>query len=60
MEMGLNILIVMIMGTYLGQKMMTVLMFVEEEVGSPHIFQTQQVRISILGCYLKMMSNSNP
>ncbi|MBA0845623.1 hypothetical protein Goarm_005780, partial [Gossypium armourianum] len=33
MEMGLNILIVMIMGTYLGQKMMTVLMFVEEEVG---------------------------
>ncbi|KAK5812366.1 hypothetical protein PVK06_027795 [Gossypium arboreum] len=59
MEMRLNILIVMIMGVYLGQKMMTILMFVEKEVGSPHTTQTQQVHTSVFGCYLKMVNNSN-
>ncbi|MBA0819744.1 hypothetical protein Gohar_028385 [Gossypium harknessii] len=59
MEMKLNILIVIIMGAYMGQKMMTILIFVEEEVGSPHTIQTQQVHTSVLGCCLKMVSNSN-
>ncbi|MBA0819742.1 hypothetical protein Gohar_028385 [Gossypium harknessii] len=54
MEMKLNILIVIIMGAYMGQKMMTILIFVEEEVGSPHTIQTQQVHTSVLGCCLKM------
>ncbi|MBA0860903.1 hypothetical protein Goshw_022389 [Gossypium schwendimanii] len=40
MEIRLNILTVMIMGAYLGHKMMTILMFIEEEVGSPHTIQT--------------------
>ncbi|MBA0749551.1 hypothetical protein Gogos_003466, partial [Gossypium gossypioides] len=56
MEMRLNILIVMIMAAYLGQKMMTILMFIEEEVVSAHTIQTQQVHTSVLGCYLKMVS----
>ncbi|MBA0692563.1 hypothetical protein Goari_010115 [Gossypium aridum] len=59
MEIRLNILIVMIMEAYLGQKMMIILMFVEEKLGFPHTIQTQQVHISVLGCCLKMVSNSN-
>ncbi|MFQ6653193.1 hypothetical protein Gotur_024715 [Gossypium turneri] len=39
-EMRLNILIGMIMGAYLGQMMMTILILVEEAVGSPHTIQT--------------------
>ncbi|MBA0674797.1 hypothetical protein Goari_016374 [Gossypium aridum] len=58
-EMRLNILIVMIMGVYLGQMMITILMLVEEEAGSSLIIQTQQVYTSVLGCCLKMVSNSN-
>ncbi|MBA0694476.1 hypothetical protein Goari_004762, partial [Gossypium aridum] len=38
-EMRLNILIVMIIRAYLGQMMMTTLMLVEEEVGSPLTIQ---------------------
>ncbi|MBA0794281.1 hypothetical protein Gohar_018629 [Gossypium harknessii] len=38
--MRLNILIVMIMGAYLGQMMLTILILVDEEVGSPHTIQT--------------------
>ncbi|MBA0754737.1 hypothetical protein Gogos_021062 [Gossypium gossypioides] len=54
MEIRLNILIVMIIEAYLGQKMMTILMFVEEEVGFPHTIQTQKVYLFVLGCCLKM------
>ncbi|MBA0678179.1 hypothetical protein Goari_019539 [Gossypium aridum] len=39
---------------------LTILILVEEEVGSPHTIQTQQVHTSILGLCLKMVSNSNP
>ncbi|MBA0692564.1 hypothetical protein Goari_010115, partial [Gossypium aridum] len=39
MEIRLNILIVMIMEAYLGQKMMIILMFVEEKLGFPHTIQ---------------------
>ncbi|MBA0672178.1 hypothetical protein Goklo_024259 [Gossypium klotzschianum] len=55
MEMRLNILIVMIIGAYLGQKMMKILMFIE--VGFPHTIQTQQVHTFILGYCLKMVKN---
>ncbi|KAG8483223.1 hypothetical protein CXB51_022226 [Gossypium anomalum] len=58
-EMRLNILIVMIMGAYLGQVMMTIMMLVKEELGSPLTIQTQQVHTFVLGCYLKMVNNSN-
>ncbi|MBA0820453.1 hypothetical protein Gohar_000095 [Gossypium harknessii] len=52
-EIRLNILIVMIMGAYLGQMIMTILMLIEE-VGSPLTIQTQQVHTSVLGWCLKM------
>ncbi|MBA0575766.1 hypothetical protein Golob_024388, partial [Gossypium lobatum] len=55
MEIRLNILIVMIIGACLGQKTMTILMFFEEEVGSPHTVQTQQVHTFVLGYCLKMV-----
>ncbi|MBA0725999.1 hypothetical protein Golax_001856 [Gossypium laxum] len=38
----------MIMGAYLGQMMMTILMLVKEEVGFPHTIQTHQVHTSVL------------
>ncbi|MBA0770402.1 hypothetical protein Gotri_019046 [Gossypium trilobum] len=58
MGMILDILIVMIIGAYLGQKMMKILMFIEE-VGFPYTIQTQQVHTFILGYCLKMVINLN-
>ncbi|MBA0725529.1 hypothetical protein Golax_022113 [Gossypium laxum] len=52
----------MIMRAYLGQMIMIILILVkekEEEVGSPHTIQTQQVHTFVLGCCLMMVSNSN-
>ncbi|MBA0739654.1 hypothetical protein Gogos_012904 [Gossypium gossypioides] len=53
-EIKLNILIMMIIGAYLGQMMMIIMMLVEEAICSPLIIRTQQVHTSVFGCCLKM------
>ncbi|MBA0739653.1 hypothetical protein Gogos_012904 [Gossypium gossypioides] len=45
---------VMIIGAYLGQMMMIIMMLVEEAICSPLIIRTQQVHTSVFGCCLKM------